>query len=240
MTQQRVLITGGGNGIGLACVEKFLDAGWHVYAHYHHSKKELEGLARQFPGKLECVQADFADRRKLRNFLKSLDRIQTDVLINNAAVYDLSKKKSDRLQAIHDVLAVNVVAPTLITEKVFAKMKKNKKGSIVNISTIAARYGSSADSIFYGISKRGLEALTRTLAREGAAFGISVNTVRPGAIDTGFHRKIGRSEKDMQARQSKIPMGRLGTPQEVAELIFHLGAVHSFATNQTITIAGGD
>ncbi|MFA5256470.1 MAG: SDR family oxidoreductase, partial [Candidatus Omnitrophota bacterium] len=128
--------------------------------------------------------------------------------------------------------------PIRITSAVFAAMKKNMFGRIVNISSIAAKYGGSSRSMHYGCSKLALEGLTRTIAREGVAFNILANTVRPGVIDTDFHKKF---PKDMKARISMIPMKRMGRPEEVADLIYYLGSgKNSFVTNETIAIAGGE
>ncbi len=234
------VVTGGGTGIGLACVEKFLAAGWNVLAHYNASSQSLKRLSKKYGKNLACVQADFSVEQGISSFTEAVNGITVDALVNNAGIYDFSRNDQDRMGLIHKTLMVNTVAPVLIAEAVFEQMKRRKKGAIVNISTIAAKYGSGYSEIFYGVSKRGLEALTRTLSREGAEAGICVNTIRPGAVDTDFHKNIGRSDQQLEERRRRIPMNRLGRPQEIADMVFHLCAQNNFATNQTITIAGGD
>jgi|CXWL01.1.fsa_nt_gi NAD(P)-dependent dehydrogenase (short-subunit alcohol dehydrogenase family) len=236
----QAIITGGGTGIGLACVQKFLAAGWQVLAHYHVSCSELERLRKKYGRGLICVQADFSVEEGLMAFLDSIRNRHIDALVNNAGIYDFSRANRERMAAIQKTLMVNTIAPVLIAEVIFEQMKRRKKGAIVNISTIAAKYGSNSPEIFYGVSKRGLEALTRTLSREGASAGVCVNTIRPGAVDTGFHKNIGRSAQQLAERRKKIPMQKLGKPQEIADMVFHLCAHNTFATNQTITVAGGD
>ena len=236
MARKRVLITGAGTGIGLACTKMFLDGGWEVLAHYHRSCQELKNLQRSYTS-LDIVQADFSNAGQVKKFLKTVRREKLHALVNNAAVYDFSYNSSDRMKAAQDVLFVNVIVPTLLAETVFDVMKKLGEGHIVNVSSVGAKYGSSQEHVFYGISKRGLEALTRTLARAGAPFNISVNTVRPGVIDTPFHDKI---KRDMRKRSAMIPMKRMGKPEEVASLIYHLCDAQTFMTNQTITVAGGE
>ncbi|MBL8012577.1 MAG: SDR family oxidoreductase [Candidatus Omnitrophica bacterium] len=238
--KQQAIITGAGSGIGLACVQKFLAAGWMVDAHYHSSDNALKRLSKKYGNALKCFKADFSDEASLKSFLEHIRNIRADALVNNAAIYDLSQGGRNRVADAQKIFMINTIVPILIAEVVFEEMKIKRKGAIVNISSIAAKYGSNGTEIFYGASKRGLEALTRTLSRQGATNGICVNTVRPGAIDTDFHKKIGRSDQQLVERRKRIPMQRLGKPQEIADMVFHLCAHNTFATNQTITVAGGD
>lgn len=111
-------------------------------------------------------------------------------------------------------------------------------GRIVNISSIVAKYGGSANSLAYGCSKRALEGLTKILAREGAGYNILVNTIRPGVIDTVFHRKF---PKDMDKRIAMIPVKRMGRPMDVAGMVYFLGSEkNNFITNQVVTVSGGE
>ena len=233
---RKVLITGAGTGIGLACTQKFLKNGWTVIAHFNRSSGHLEKL-KSYKSRLMTYQADFRQSSDVLRFLDFVKQQTLMGLVNNAALYDFSTQEKNRIQAIKDVLAVNAMVPALIAEVVFKKMCAKREGHIVNISSIAAKYGSSRDHIFYGISKRGLEALTRTLAREGAAFNICVNTIRPGVVSTDFHKKI---KKNMSERKSLIPMKRFAQPSEVADLVYYLCHGNKFMTNQILTIAGGE
>ncbi len=133
---------------------------------------------------------------------------------------------------------VNVFAAIAIAGRVFPGMQERGFGRIVNISSVAAKFGGSSHSLHYGCSKRALEGLTRTLAREGAAGNVLVNTVRPGVIDTDFHKRF---PKDMARRIAMIPVRRMGTPDEVADMVFFLGSGHNtFITNQTLAVSGGE
>ena len=233
---KRVLITGAGAGIGLACTKKFLQDGWDVLAHYHSSKDELNRLQKEYPAKLETIQADLSKQPELEKFLKQLKTEKLTALVNNAGIYDLSKKAEDRIENVQGVLLVNLIAPTLIIEAVIEGMKTQTEGAIVNISSIGAHYGSGSDNVFYGAAKRGLEAVTKTFAREGAPFQVIVNTIRPGVTNTDFHRKAG---KDVQKRIANIPIKRLVEPEDVAALVF-LACSNPCVTNQIITISGGE
>ena len=237
MKNKKVLITGSGTGIGLACAKKFLEEGWHVLAHYNTTARALQILRKTFKEQMAIVQADFSDNKQLLKFLNLLEKESFSALVNNAAVYDFSKDFKNRISFAERTLKVNAIAPVLIAEIVVKKMRRERRGHIVNISSIAAKYGSPSEHIFYGVSKRALEGATRTLARENASSNICVNTIRPGVFDTTFHAKIG---KNLSKRISKIPAKKCGQPEEMAELVFYLCHSNTFMTNQTLTIAGGD
>jgi 3-oxoacyl-[acyl-carrier protein] reductase len=133
---------------------------------------------------------------------------------------------------------VNVFAPMMITSKLFIGMKERRFGRVVNISSIGAKYGGSSYSMHYGCSKRALEGLSKTIAKEGAEYNILVNTIRPGVIDTDFHKKF---PKDMRKRIEQIPLKKMGKASDVADLVFYLGSdKNNFITNEIVTISGGE
>ncbi|KKK94832.1 hypothetical protein LCGC14_2678880 [marine sediment metagenome] len=133
---------------------------------------------------------------------------------------------------------INVFAAISISKSVFEKMKDNKFGRIVNISSIGAKYGSSIASVPYACSKLALEGITKTFAREGAEYNILVNTIRPGVVDTEFHKKV---FKNLKERISLIPLKKMINIKEIVEMIYYLGSEkNNFITNDIITIAGGE
>src|SRR3989338_3928922 len=130
---KRVLITGAGAGIGLACTKKFLQDGWSVLAHYHSSVAELNKLKKHyFSQSLICIQADFSRPAGLEKFLEQLKKEKLTALVNNAGIYDHSRKANDRIKAVQDVLLVNLIAPTLILETVIERIKEQKGGAVIN------------------------------------------------------------------------------------------------------------
>ena len=141
------------------------------------------------------------------------------------------------IKSAKDVLTVNTIAPILIAETALENMKKYKKGAIVNISSIGAKFGSGLENIFYGTSKIGLEAATRSLAREGAPYNVLVNALRPGITDTEFYPKLG---KDITERVKLIPLKRAAQPIEIAEYIYFLCNDNTYITNEVLSIAGGE
>ena len=138
-----------------------------------------------------------------------------------------------------DTLNLNLTAPFFLARDAFSFMKDHEGGRIINISSIAAKYGGSSSSIHYGAAKAGIEAVTRTLARDGANFNILVNAIEPGVIDTDFHKKIGRAS--LAERVKTIPLKRAGIPLDIARLCLFLAAESGdYMTGQVFGVTGGD
>jgi NAD(P)-dependent dehydrogenase (short-subunit alcohol dehydrogenase family) len=238
MGLKNVLVTGAGTGIGLATVKEFLEKDWTVVAHYNQSINALNQLQKRVgKSQLMLVKADFSREEALKKFCKDIEKISLDAVVNNAGVYDFSLKAGNRIKDLQKISLVNMIAPTLIAEAAMKTMKAQKRGAIVNISSIGVKYGSGAANVFYSMSKSGVEALTRSLAREGASFNILVNAVRPGVTDTEFHAKMG---KNMEQRKQLIPLKRLAKPEEIAKFIYFLCAENTYITSETLAIAGGE
>jgi NAD(P)-dependent dehydrogenase (short-subunit alcohol dehydrogenase family) len=238
-----VLITGVTSGIGKEIAFKFGREGWDIIGHYCSSYKAAVSLKNELISKykinVSLHRADFSTRNKIMKFIKKIEAYNIDTLVNNAGTYISQIPFKDlTMFDLEKTFAVNVFAPMLIACKIFKSMKKQRFGRIVNISSIAAKYGGSRYSMHYGCSKSALEGLTKTLAKEGAPFNILVNTIRPGVIDTDFHKKF---PKDMSKRIRMIPVQRMGSPRDIAEMTYYLGSEkNNFISNETIAIAGGE
>lgn len=238
MNNKKILITGAGIGIGYACTELFLKHGWSVVAHFHRSSQKLLSLQKKIgKSRLIIKRFDFGNQKEAEACIKLVKTLKLDALINNAAVYDLTKSSRKRINAIQQVMLVNVIVPSLLAEAALQVMKKQKKGHIINISSIAAEYGSRADHLFYGVSKRGLEAMSKSLSKEGAKHNVLVNCVRPGVTDTDFHRQIPRN---LKKRAEHIPLKRMADAGEIAQFIYFLAENNTYITNEIMTIAGGE
>ncbi|MBI4823532.1 MAG: SDR family oxidoreductase [Nitrospirae bacterium] len=237
-----VLITGVAGGIGREIALRFAKEGWNILGHYfssHEKAGELKKAINRYGVECTLFKADLSSEGEIKRLLKKLQRFEVHSLINNAGAYVTQKHFTDlTVKDIAETFMVNAFAPMMLSFKLFMQMKKRRFGRIVNISSIAAKYGGSSVSVHYGCSKLALEGMTKTLAREGADYNILVNTVRPGVIDTEFHKKF---PKDMSERIKMIPLKRMGSPADIAEMVYYLGSdKNSFITNEVIAVAGGE
>lgn len=240
LSDKVVLVTGASGGIGRAVARLCHDEGACVALHYRSGAAQARALARGLSDRAEAFRADFArpgePRRLIGAVLRRFGRL--DLLVNNAGAVvgdadflDMSEKDWEK------TLRVNLQAPFFLAREAFRAMKA-RGGRIVNVSSIAVKFGGSQRSVHYAAAKAGLEATTASLARFGAPHGVLVNTVRPGVIDTPFH---GKFRKDMVARVAKIPLKRMGRPEEVARMVaFLAGPGGDFITGQTLSVTGGE
>jgi len=240
--QKRVLITGITSGIGSEIAYRFAEAKWHIVGHYVSSSEKAESIQKKILSMdVSCkpLRADLSVEKEVTELIQQLEIFEIDTLINNAGTYFVSKHFSElTFSEITSTFMVNTFSPILIVANLFDKMKARGFGRIVNISSIAAKYGGSSFSLHYGSSKRALEGLTKTLAKEGAEHNVLVNTLRPGVIDTDFHKKF---PKDMTKRIEMIPVKKMGTGHDIAEIVYFLGSeLNQFVTNDIITAAGGE
>lgn len=237
-----VLITGATSGIGRAIAIRFAENGWNILCHYHFLKEkaiELKMTIDNYGVTCYLLKADFSSKSQIHNLNNKLKDFHIESLINNAGTYAVNKHFSElTIEDITNTFMVNIFAPILLTTSIFMRMKEKQFGRIVSVSSIAAKYGGSSYSLHYGCSKRSLEGLTKTLAKEGAEYNILVNTIRPGVINTEFHKKF---PKDMSKRIAMIPMKKMGTVEDVADMAYYLGSdMNKFITNEIVTVAGGE
>jgi NAD(P)-dependent dehydrogenase (short-subunit alcohol dehydrogenase family) len=241
MRKRTVLVTGITGGIGSYIAILFAEKGWNIIGQYCSSKEKVGTLVKsieKYDINLKLLRADFTQNTNIKALLSKLT-MPIDSLINNSGSYYVMKHFSElTIQELNYTFMINTFVPILLTSKIFLKMKKNGFGRIVNISSIASKYGGSNHSMHYGCSKRALEGITKTLSREGAEHNVLVNTVRPGVIDTEAHEKF---KKDMEARISLIPMKQKGSPKDIAKMVYYLGSEENdFITNEIVTISGGE
>lgn len=232
MTSGRTLVTGASGGIGAATARALAAAGWRVAAHGFRS------AAPRLPQGV-ALRADLtrpgAPAALVRETVRRLGGL--DLLVNNAgAVLGGTDFLAVTAREFEANLRLNLVVPFLLAREAFKHMAPG--GRIVNVSSIAAKFGGSPRSMAYGAAKAGVESLTVSLAREGAPRGILVNAVRPGVIDTPFH---GKFRKAMGPRVAMIPLRRPGRPEDVARMILHLaGPGGDFITGQVLAVTGGE
>ena len=234
---KNVLITGGTRGIGAACAEIFIKNGYNVYAIYNSDEKSAKEISKSLG--LKIYKADVSDRVAIRKVLSEIinDAKHIDILINNAGIagqklfINLEDSEWDK------IINVNLSGIYNVTKEVLKNMISNNKGSIVNISSIWGQCGASCEA-HYSASKAGVIGLTKALAKEYARSGIRVNCVAPGFIETDMNSAF--CDEDISDICEDIPMARMGTPRECAELIYFIASDKaSYITGQTIGVNGG-
>ena len=241
--RQRVaLVTGASRGIGRAIAERLAADGFHAVLTYRTDAAGAEAAVeaiRKTGGSGEAAKADAASREEVAALLDRLDRERegVDVLVNNAAVL------KNGLFALMSEESWNVVVETSLggtfrtTRGVIRNMLRRRWGRIVNISSLAALSG-SAGQTNYSAAKGALVAFTRSLAAEVGAYGVTVNAIAPGFVETEMISFLGQSAREDFLK--RIPLQRFGTPDDIAPFVSFLcsdGA--SYLTGQTIRIDGG-
>ena len=235
---KNVLITGATGGIGNALVKKFYDAGYNICASGTNSEK-LNALSKYYPDRLTFVQCNLSEKNQIQNLVdqaeEKLGRI--DILINNAGITRDNLFMRMKEAEWEEVINLNLNSNFILTKLIIKNMIKSRWGRIINISSDAAKIGNPGQSN-YVASKSAIEGLTRTLANEVASRGITVNSVAPGFVNTEILKSVNKSRLDDMIQ--KVPMGRIGEANEIAEVVFFLSSEESsYITGQVLHVNGG-
>lgn len=236
-----VLITGGGKGLGRALAQKYAEKGDTVYINYLQdeasAKHTLDSIV-QTGGKAELIQADIGEKNSIDQMFQQLPGI--DVFIHNA-VYPLSASvEKIRSRDWERALAVNISALLYISQQCFPHMKANNFGRIFGISSSGAKRG-IPNYLGVGTGKAAMESVIRYMAVEWGPYGITANTISPGAMDTeAFRRVISNATERLEFIKAKAPRRQTVQFEEVAELMLQLSRPEiSMVTGQDIVVDGG-
>ena len=249
MTHQKVvLITGGSRGIGAATALLAAQHGWAVAVNYVANSLAADEVVRQIRasgGTAMSVQADVAVEAQLLRLFEAVDAKlgRIDGLVNNAGVVDMPARVDEMTVArLERMWTTNITSSFVCAREAVKRMSTRyggTGGSIVNLSSAAARLGSPGQYVDYAASKAAIDAFTLGLAKEVAAEGIRVNAVRPGIIDTDIHASGGQPDRAAQVAPL-VPMQRAGTAHEVAEaIVWLLSEASSYTTGSIVDVAGG-
>ena len=244
---QTTIVTGGGGGIGGATCRRFAGEGASVAVFdLNLDAAEKVGASIQAEGgRAQAFRCDITDRASVDAAVAEAEKTlgPIAVLVNNAG-WDVFKPFTKTEPAQWDkLIAINLTGALHMHHAVLPGMASRKKGRIVNIASDAARVGSSGEAV-YAACKGGLVAFSKTIAREHARHGITVNVVCPGPTDTAlfadYKEGAGNPEKLMEAFTRSIPLGRIGQPDDLpGAILFFASDDASFVTGQVLSVSGG-
>jgi NAD(P)-dependent dehydrogenase (short-subunit alcohol dehydrogenase family) len=223
----RALVTGAGSGIGAATARSLADHGFDVTVADLHP----DGIAEELGA--TAIRLDVRDEAQVAPAMRGLD-----VLVNVAGVGSTTSAPDTPLEVWEDVFAVNARGTFLCCKHAIPGMRERGGGAIVNVASVAGLIG-LRNRAAYSASKGAVIALTRALAVDHVAENIRVNAVCPGTVDTpSGRRRVDEQGESLDALRARQPLGRLGTPEEIAEAILYLVSA-GFATGTILTVDGG-
>jgi 3-oxoacyl-[acyl-carrier protein] reductase len=227
------LITGASRGIGAACARALALDGYHVVINYLRSEEAAQRLAAELGGK--AVRADVSDGMQVKQMFETI--VPPDVLVCNAGEALMKLLTDTTEQEWNALLSLNLGGVIRCCQASIPSMVRRKYGRIIVISSVWGAVGASCEAV-YSASKAALHGLVKSLAKELGPSGITVNAVAPGVIDTEMNEAL-----DAPARAALIdatPLGRFGTPEDVANLVRFLASdAAGFITGQIIGVDGG-
>jgi len=243
MSNKVVLITGGTRGIGRACVYMYASKGYDIAFTFLNSEKKAKNIESDLVKKNVNILIKKVDNSKkeeidhmVEDVIKKYGHI--DVLVNNAAISDDKKIEEITEEDWDKMIDTNLKGSFFFSKNVFTHMKKHGGGRIINISSQAGITGGFRIGAHYSTSKGGILVLTRSFAKKGAEHNILVNTVSPGIIETDMIKSLPtNAQKDLA---KKIPLNRIGKPEDVARIIYFLSTDESsYITGANIPVNGG-
>lgn len=242
LKNQVAVVTGAGRGIGRAIAKKLAAQGALVIINYNGSKERAEEVRTEITesgGQAETVQCDVSDyaacEEMFRQIAKKYGRI--DILVNNAGITQDGLLIGMSEEAFDKVIATNLKGTFHCVRFVARQMLKQRSGRIINISSVSGILG-NAGQANYSASKAGVIGLTKSVARELAGKGITVNAVAPGFINTEMTEVLSDKVKELAVAQ--IPLKRFGEPEEIAEAVAFLASENAgYITGQVLSVDGG-
>ena len=238
LKENNIIVTGATGGIGNSIIKKLYDAGANILATGTKDEK-LQELKKKFQN-IQTLKFDISQTDNLENFIEDATKKlggKLDCMINNAGITKDNLAIRMSIEEWKKVIDVNLTSTFLISKFAIKKMLKNKKGKIINITSVVGHTGNLGQTN-YTASKAGIVAMSKSLAIEYAKKNININCISPGFIKTVMTDKI--DEKFKEVIISKIPSARLGEPEDVANAVIFLASSHSdYINGETLHVNGG-
>lgn len=240
------IVTGSTNGIGAAIIDKFVEEGANVVISARKKAEDTDEKIDRYTKqgvKAIFVSCDVAIESDIDNLFKeTLSQIGSiDIIVNNAGVWLTSYIKDMPVEDFRRTLETNLVGPFMICQRfVNYCIDNNKKGKIINMTSQAAFHGSTSGHAHYASSKAGLVGFTISLAREVARYGINVNAVAPGIVESKMVSAIVDNPERRAKYLERIPIGRIATTEDIAKVVVFLASTQAdYMTGATLDATGG-
>ncbi len=235
-----VIVTGASRGIGREITRVLANKNYTVIANYNKSEQEVKALQEELlkeNKKIDIFKADVSKREEAKELVKyTIENYgKIDVLINNAGISQFKEFTQITDNDWNNMINTNLNSVFYMTQEVVNNMIHNKKGCIINISSIWGLTGSSCET-HYSVSKAGVDALTKSLAKELGPSNIRVNSIAPGIIDTDMNKNL--SDTDIENIKKEIPLEKIGKTNDIAKCVEWI-IEDEYTTGQVISINGG-
>ena len=238
MSKRIAIVTGAGTGLGSAISKGLGERGFAVGLHYNKSKESAEALHKTLDDSF-LIQGDLSTEEgcnRVYDTIKEDHDSQLDVLVNNAGIAYDNPIFSSVPEEFQSTVDLNMKAVWYLTKRLVRFMIRQKQGRVVNISSVVAHIVNPTQSI-YSMTKSAIEAFTRVAAYEFAPYNILVNAIAPGFIETKMTEKVPQEFKDRIL--NNVPLNRMGTPSEVADVVSFLAVSGSYITGSVVHVNGG-
>lgn len=237
---KNIIVTGGSRGIGKCLAQNFAKSGHNVVLNYNKSKKEAEQIKKDLEEqgiKIEIFKADVSRREDVNKLMKFAIKTMggIDVLINNAGIAKLQMFQDVTEETWNEIMDTNLKSVYYTIQGVLPEMLQKKAGCIINISSMWGSTGASCEAV-YSASKAGMDAITKSLAKELGPSNIRVNSIAPGVINTDMNSVL--DEKIKEELKKETPLERIGEPIDIYRCAKWL-VEDEFTTGQVISVNGG-
>ena len=234
------IVTGGSRGIGAAIVKELALKKYNVVLNYNKSEKEAEKIKEELKENdinIEIFKADVSDKKQAKELIEfTLNKFKNiDVLINNAGIDQIKPFMEITENDWNTMFKINLNSVFNCTQEALKNMIHNKKGCIINISSIWGITGASCE-VHYSASKAAIDGMTKALAKELGPSNIRVNSIAPGLVNTEMNKEL--SKEDLAELKKEIPLGRIAQPEEIAKSVEWL-IEDEYVSGQIISVNGG-